>query len=207
MSSRSKSIAHEIIAAFSDVDKEISKIYVKKFENLFREHEPKHDSHHYKFVDLRKERDFEKIPKGRGFYLIVGDCIPNRPGPNKCNLVINGYPVLYRGQAHNVKERIESHLDNRRYVETNTKKKKDVWTRCIKLDEGDGAGGINIRDPEHEANYWAVLILPMQNSTTVLRQYAEWGFDRVFGKPIASNERKQAPEELVNELAMEQSEA
>jgi hypothetical protein len=206
MPSKPTAIAREINDVFCNVDEEIPQRFTREFEKPFREHEPTHGSEHFAFVELETDADFEKIPKGRGVYLIVGDVIPNRQDPNMCKLSVNGCPVLYRGQAYNVKECAESHLHNRRYIKTRIAKNQGIWTRCIKLDEGDGDGGIDFGDEKYRDCYWEVLSLPMPKSTTVLRQYVEWGFDRVFGKPIASNERKQATDDLEEEPVQNPSE-
>lgn len=96
--------------------------------------------------------------------------------------------MLYRGQADKVKERLESHLCNRQYK---TRLKGKEWERCLKLDEvATNKGGITIDEIPFGATKWVVIILSMPDSTSEMRVLTEWGFDEVWGKPVACNETK-----------------
>jgi hypothetical protein len=189
-----KSIAHDLITSFSESHKELSLDYIRKFESFFHTYPPAPESPHYRVVEVGDESSFTSIPNEQGFYLIASNYEHALEKPNDCTLLINGSAVIYRGQADKVRERIRSHLDNKNYAAQKADEKADVWTRCLKLDKVKGNnGGINITDEPYRNFTWTVLMLPLPGSTSALRQYVEWGFDRVFEKPVASNERKKPP--------------
>ena len=163
------------------------------FERFFREHPPATDAAGYKFVRIRSLASFDAIGRTSGLYMIASDFVPDLNRSEGCSLRIDDLSVIYRGQAHNVRERVRSHLDNTRYKQLKEKKKQDIWTRCLKLDRSPGNGGIDFDTDPYLGYRWVVLVLPLQNSRTEFRNYAEWGFDEVFGKPIASNEKSKRP--------------
>lgn len=179
--------------AYDLVLREIQLKSILGFERLFMEHPPRAGSPGYEFVEIKSVESFGSIWRSKGLYMIASDYQPKLEAREGCTLQIEGLPVIYRGQADLVRERVQSHLDNKNYVETKKRKGQGAWTRCIKLDSEPGNGGINF-DAAPYGNYrWAVLVLPLRDSTTEFRNCAEWGFDTVFGKPIASNERGQGP--------------
>ncbi|WP_114815417.1 hypothetical protein [Paraburkholderia kururiensis] len=185
---------------FDDYDLVLSDIQLKSilgFERLFTEHPPKADTSGYEFVEIDSADSFDTIWRSRGMYMIASDFEPNLEKRDGCRLRIEGLPVIYRGQADLVRERVQSHLDNTRYVKTKDKKKQGTWTRCLKLDRKPGNGGIDCYVAPYQNYRWVVVVLPLRDSTTEFRNCAEWGFDAVFGKPIASNERVQGPSKSI----------
>ncbi|WP_155648945.1 hypothetical protein [Burkholderia stagnalis] len=173
--------------------REIQLESIHGFECLFKEHSPKKDSEHYHFIKIESPESFENIWSGRGMYIIASDFEPDLETREGCRLQIDGLPVIYRGQADLVGERVRSHLDNKRYREMKKVKGQVPWSRCLKLDREPGNGGINFDEAPYRNHQWAVLVLPLRKTTTEFRNCAEWGFDKIFGKPIASNEKKKSP--------------
>lgn len=201
----------ELFDAYDLVLSEIKLKSILGFEHLFRKHPPKVGAPGYEFVEIESPKSFDAIWRSKGLYMIASDFEPDLERREGCSLRIEGLPVIYRGQADLVRERVQSHLDNTRYEQIKQKKKQGTWTRCLKLDKKPGNGGIDF-DADTYRNYrWVVLVLPLRNSATEFRNCAEWGFDAVFGKPIASNEKAQGPgkstlDEARDQLAKERLE-
>ncbi|MFC4931466.1 hypothetical protein [Massilia sp. GCM10023247] len=181
---------------------------VQELQCMFERHAPSTADGLYQVIDIVSSASLRQVRPGRGFYLIASDHLPPWERRNACTLTVAGLPVLYRGQAHQVQERLMSHLANRHYVQTKTDKGQAFWERCLKLDEVKGnKGGINVEDPPFDRSRWAVAVLPMPNSTSQMRELAEWAFDRVYGRPVASNERKQIPRRVEAEIEAAQARA
>jgi hypothetical protein len=165
------------------------------FEQFFIMHPPASDAKGYDFVELESAASFDLIWRGKGFYMIASDFKPELARRDGCTLLIDGLPVIYRGQADLVRERVQSHLDNTRYRAAKEKRNAGTWKRCLKLDQKPGDGGVDFDCAPYRDYRWAVLVLPLRNSKTGFRNYVEWGFDAVFGKPLASNEKAKGPSE------------
>lgn len=194
----------ELFEAHDLVLNEIKLKSILGFARMFTEHPPKADAPGYKYVEFKSPESFATIWRSKGLYMIASDFEPKLEKREGCSLRIDGLPVIYRGQADLVRERVQSHLDNTRYKKTKQEKEKGTWTRCMKLDKNPGNGGIDF-DADTYRNYrWVVLVLPMRSSTTKFRDCAEWGFDAVFGKPIASNEKVQGPAKSILDEARAQ---
>lgn len=163
------------------------------FERLFKEHPPAANTPGYEFVRIESPESFDAVWRSKGLYMIASDFEPDLGRREGCSLLIDGLPVIYRGQADLVRERVQSHLDNTQYRKMKAKKKQGTWARCLKLDQKPGDGGIDFDVDPYRKHRWVVLVLPLRFSKTEFRNYAEWGFDAVFGKPIASNEKAQGP--------------
>jgi len=167
---------------------------VTRLVNMFEKCEPSASSELYRFTSISSEASFDELLAGRGFYLILSDYVPQWKRQNVCSLKVDGLSVLYRGQADKVRERLRSHLDNRRYRQWKNEKEQSPLERCLKLDEVKGnKGGINVDEMPFSQARWAVIVLPMSKSASQMREMVEWAFDHVFGRPVASNERKQIP--------------
>lgn len=168
---------------------------VMSFEKMFQDAPPSLSGAPWKFADLASAESFNGLCAGRGFYLILSDYVAPWDRRNACTHTVDGLPVLYRGQADKVRERLRSHLDNRRYLQMKADKKQSAWDRCLKLDEVKfNRGGISFDEAPFNRARWAAVVMPMPKSTSQMRELAEWAFDRVFGKPVASNERKLVPQ-------------
>jgi hypothetical protein len=130
---------------------------------------------------------------GEGLYLIASDYRHQLQRPYKCRLEFDGLPVIYRGQAKQVRRRLQGHLFNKQYRE---RFGDDALTRCLKLDDLDGNnGGINIDEEPFASARWIVVTLPLPGSE-LTREFAEWGFVNAWGRPVASNERKKNPHDI-----------
>jgi len=130
------------------------------------------------------------ILAGPGLYLIASDYPHRLKRPYKCRLAFDGLPVIYRGQAQNVRRRLQGHLFNKQY----RKRFGDAaLERCLKLDDVDGnKGGINVNEEPFASARWIVVALPLQGGE-LIREFAEWGFDNAWGRPVATNEKKKNP--------------
>lgn len=172
---------------------------IREFEQYFRGIPPSEElPYQYHEISSATVFDEKRIHAGRGFYLILSNYVPLLRSDHHCRLNIGGLSVLYRGQADKVKERLESHLCNEQYQK---KKNGKGWTRCMKLDEVKGNdGGINFDKVPFNQSDWAVIVLPMQGSTSQMRVLTEWGFDRAWGKPIACKERKKISKNILEVL-------
>lgn len=190
-----------LIDAYELVLSEIELKSILGFERLFTEHPPKAGAPGYELVKIKSPESFNAIWRGKGLYMIASDFKPDLERREGCSLQIDGLPVIYRGQADLVRERVKSHLDNTRYVQMKKEKKQSPWTRCLKLERKPGNGGIDFDADTYRDYRWVVLVLPLRDSATAFRNYAEWGFDLVFGKPIASNEKAQGPSKSTLEKA------
>jgi len=181
---------------------------VRHFESMFKALPPSTLAKPYQFTSITSGPDLKNIWAGKGFYLILGDYLPPWERSNPCTLSIEKLPVIYRGQADKVKERLRSHLDNRQYRAEKNARGQSPWERCLKLDEIQGnKGGINIEDAPFSSAKWAVLVLPMPKSTSNMRELVEWAFDRSFNRPVASNEPKKIPPAVQSALDKEQAKA
>lgn len=156
--------------AYDLVHSEIELKALLSFERLFTEHPPKAGASGYKFVKIAS--DFEPDLDRRG---------------RDCSLQIEDLPI-YREQADLVREHVQSHLDNTRYVQMKKERKQGTWTRCFKLDRKPGNRGIDCNADTYRSYRRVALVLPLRDSTTKFRDCVEWGFDAVFGKPVACNE-------------------
>lgn len=188
-----QNLTHRLFGDYKKVLDQIEIESVIGFERFFRAHPPAVDTPGYKFVRINSEASFDEIGRITGLYMIASDFKPDLNQREGCNLRIDGLPVIYRGQAHNIGERVRSHLDNTRYRQQKKEMNQDAWSRCMKLDRTPGNGGIDFDSDLYRHNRWVVLALPLQGTNTGFRNYAEWGFDGVFGKPIASNEKSKGP--------------
>ena len=188
-----RGLTNELFDVYKRVLDQAELASVVGFERLFREHPPSANAAGYKFVRISSSASFAAIGRTSGLYMIASDFVPDLKRREGCSLRIDDLPVIYRGQAHNVGERVRSHLHNTRYKDLKREKKQDIWTRCLKLDRNPGNGGIDFDAVPYREHRWVVLVLPLQNSRTEFRNYAEWGFDEVFGRPIASNEKSRHP--------------
>lgn len=163
------------------------------FERFFQMYPPAAGAEGYEFVKLESPASFDRVWRGKGFYMIASDFRPDLAKRDSCTLLVDGLPVIYRGQADLVRERLQSHLDNSRYKAAKDKRNAGIWKRCLKLDQKPGDGGVDFDTLPYRNHRWAVLVLPLRDSKTEFRNYVEWGFDAVFGKPLASNERARSP--------------
>lgn len=128
-----------------------------------------------------------------GLYLIASD-YPHQLKRNfKCTLEIDGLPVIYRGQARKVRARLQGHLFNKEYRE---RFGGNAFPRCLKLDEVKGNnGGINVNEEPFASSRWCVVTLPLLGAE-LTREFAEWGFDNAWGRPVACNEKKKSPHDM-----------
>lgn len=185
-----------MFAEYAEIHDDIRLKSVLGFESLFRQYTPSATAPGYEFVEITSPESLDHVHRGKGLYMIASDFVPALDRRDACSLKIEGLSVIYRGQADLVRERVKSHLDNTRYVRLKREKEQSPWTRCIKLDKSRGNGGIDFDAAPFKAFRWVVLVLPLPNSTSAFRNCAEWGFDAVFGKPLASNERASGPSPL-----------
>lgn len=183
----------KMFAEYAEIHDDIRLKSVLGFESLFRQYTPSATAPGYEFVEITTPESLDHVHRGKGLYMIASDFVPTLDRRDACSLKIEGLSVIYRGQADLVRERVKSHLDNTRYVRLKREKAQSPWTRCIKLDKSQGNGGIDFDAVPFKAFRWVVLVLPLPNSTSDFRNCAEWGFDAVFGKPLASNERASGP--------------
>lgn len=183
----------KMFAEYAEIHDDIRLKSVLGFESLFRQYTPSATAPGYEFVEITTPESLDHVHRGKGLYMIASDFVPALDRRDACSLKIEGLSVIYRGQADLVRERVKSHLDNTRYVRLKREKAQSPWTRCIKLDKSRGNGGIDFDAAPFKAFRWVVLVLPLPNSTSDFRNCAEWGFDAVFGKPLASNERASGP--------------
>lgn len=188
-----QALTKKMFTDYAEIHDDIRLKSVLGFENLFRLHTPGAKAPGYEFVEISSPESLNHVHRGKGLYMIASDFVPNLDRRDECSLRIEGLPVIYGGQADLVRERVKSHLDNTRYVQLKREKNQSPWTRCIKLDKTRGNGGIDFDAVPFQAFRWVVLVLPLPNSTSAFRNCAEWGFDAVFGKPLASNERASGP--------------
>jgi len=134
--------------------------------------------------------DRSGVLAGEGFYLIATDYPHQLPRPYDCRLKFDGLPVIYRGEARQVRRRLQGHLFNKQYRQ---RFGEDALERCLKLDDVDGnKGGINVGEEPFASARWIVVTLPLPGAQ-LIREFAEWGFDNAWGRPIASNEKKKNP--------------
>jgi hypothetical protein len=100
------------------------------------------------------------------------------------------YDIIYRGHAINIKERIESHLFNTKYLERmrekqeNSSRRLRILTECIKI---DGRSGINIDEDiysNESGTNWHILVMKMLSSKQYIREKAEDAFVTIFGLPM-----------------------
>lgn len=137
---------------------------------------------------ISKIEDLEKIPNQRGFYLIFTDYKLGFGERNKCKAVISDHPdakAIYRGESHNVRTRLESHLFNNTYHKK-LKSDLDRYTVCLKID----GEHVNLDEPLEMAKArWYVAYHGFPNSNQVIRETAERAFDKVFNKPIFSKDK------------------
>jgi hypothetical protein len=184
----------ELIWSYNKMQENWSIEMIMNFEKMFEDAPPTNSGGPWQFIDIAAAGNLNGLCAGRGFYLILSDYVAPWDRRNGCTLTVDGLPVVYRGQADKVSERLRSHLDNRRYSQMKAEKRQPAWDRCLKLDEvKDNRGGINFDEAPFNRVRWAAAVLPMPKSTSQMRELAEWAFDRVFGKPVASNERKSIP--------------
>jgi hypothetical protein len=135
----------------------------------------------------------DKVPAKPGLYVILSSY---SAGSNECSFHCDGLTAVYRGHAYNMRERLQSHLDNKHYRYRKETAGQGYWKECMKLGElfEDRAGGINIGAAELQGIGWGVLSLQLPGSSVFMREQAEYAFDHVFGKPIGSiGEKKIAP--------------
>jgi len=130
---------------------------------------------------------------GEGLYLIASDYPHQLQRPNECTLEVDGLPVIYRGQARQVRRRLQGHLFNKQYRE---RFGEAALERCLKLDEIQGnKGGINVDEEPFASARWIVVTLPLPGAE-LTREFAEWGFVKAWGRPVASNEKKKEPSDI-----------
>ncbi|MDQ0871350.1 hypothetical protein QFZ77_000009 [Paenibacillus sp. V4I3] len=127
--------------------------------------------------------DLKKIPRKPRFYIIFSNYTLRE---NKCTCFLNdsnkNYPAIYRGQGYNVRERIKSHLFNKKY--------NGSFTICLDL---DGEKGINIdTDARNNGYSWFIAFHGMTttngNTEEFIRIQAEIAFDNYFTKPVGSKD-------------------
>ena len=141
-----------------------------------------------------ESRDPDGVWAGPGLYLIASNYQHALSDPNECRLSIGGLPVIYRGQADAVKRRLQGHLFNKQY---RARFGNAALERCLKLDEVEGnKGGINLDEEPYSKSKWIVVVLPMKGASGPIREFAEWGFDRAWGRPVASKETKKNPHKV-----------
>lgn len=140
---------------------------------------------------ISKIEDLEKIPNQRGFYLIFTDYKLGFGERNKCKAVIIGHPdakAIYRGESHNVRTRLESHLFHNTYHKKlkSASNRSDRYTVCLKID----GEHVNLDEPlEMSKAKWYVAYHGFPKSNRVIREIAEKAFDEVFNKPLFSRDK------------------
>ena len=137
--------------------------------------------------------DRTAVYAGAGLYLIGSDYRHQLKRDFKCRLEVDGLPVIYRGQARQVRRRLQSHLFNKQYRE---RFGDDALKRCLKLDDVEGnTGGINVNEEPYASARWIVVTLPVPGAE-LTREFAEWGFVKAWDRPVASNEKKKDPSDI-----------
>lgn len=131
-------------------------------------------------LHLNNEADLDKVIYGRGFYIILTD---KKLASESCDFNYNGYHAIYRGHSYFTKNRLKSHLSNKRY-NTTKKPKEQKYTVCLKMEKG--INGINIDEYPYKDWSWLVIIHKMDKSTKSIREQAEYAFDEIYGKPCKS---------------------
>ena len=106
--------------AYEKVVTQIELDSVIGFARLFESHRPAAEAEGYEFVRIESSASFDEIWRAKGLYLIASDFEPDLDKRDGCSLQIDGLPVIYRGQADLVRERVQSHLDNARYRKLKT---------------------------------------------------------------------------------------
>lgn len=163
-------------------------------------HPPAPGSEHYVHLPLTSWESFLELPYFAGLYMIATDYPLQFQDRTHSRLQCNQLPVIYRGHAANVRERVMSHLANRQYREMKTSKNLGFWTQCLKLSTDKGTGGIDFREAPFADFRWEVMVMPLRGSNERFRELAEWAYDQAFGKPICCNERTTAPAGLPSHL-------
>ena len=131
----------------------------------------------------------EAVLKGPGFYVIFSSCTV-KGQPSRLTLP-DGRRAIYRGEGRFVQRRVESHLFNamhkRLYME---RKQKDASEQhygiCMKIEKSEN--GINVDLRPYSLEKWAVLVVSLPKSLSVVRKQAETAFDLRFGTPAASRD-------------------
>ena len=192
----------ELIKAVSQTEKKIQLNFEKSFKKIYSGNIIPDNLSEYNLNISRKRitcfSDFESVTSGDGFYIILTDCpIDN----NNCILKSGKITAVYRGQASTVKKRLSSHLTNKEYNRLfNLRKVKYLSNQiddgktfyekhlsaCMKFDPNKN--GVNVEDNEYSNFQWIVIVHEMKKSGERVRELAEFAFDNVFGKPIASRE-------------------
>jgi hypothetical protein len=191
----------DLAKAAEKVEQEIKNTFKIAFKNIYKDNMVPANFSSQKVKIIKKtigsHLDFDGIPSRSGFYIILTNCPIEA---NDCSLSYGNLTAVYRGQASKVKKRLTSHLSNRKYNadyelrrENYIKQKKSDakfyekhFGACMKFHPEHN--GINVSDPQYKDYQWAVIVHEMLDTTERVRELAEFAFDSVFGKPIASRE-------------------
>jgi len=145
--------------------------------------------------NINDHKSLSAIYSLEGFYII---CTDHNVLGNNCNFSLeNKHTAIYRGECSSVRRRIESHIFNSTYQKLYESRKSNKLSKggkfsepyygaCMKVDPL--VSGINIDEAPYSQSNWSVVVLKMRGSSSIVRKQAEFAFDALFGRPVASRE-------------------
>ena len=161
---------------------EVTNFIKKDLVEYFKEVDYLTPNNEIQIIEINNEQHLNKIITGSSFYVILTDYVFEN---NKCIFEYKKHKAIYRGHSYNTKKRILSHLANKKYNSLR-KKNESNYKVCLKIE--DGINGININDKPYNTWKWIVIIFKMKKSNKVIREQAEYAFDKIYKKPCKSRE-------------------
>ena len=175
----------------SDFDLFKTKCYSSHEDKLNQLFEPdENDEVHFLFKKIESKSDLDELPNTQGFYVIFTDC---KYYDNTCSLEVsfeiegNNFietKAIYRGEGYYVKERLISHLFNSQHKSSDDKQMEN----CMQIEVG--VKGIDIDSDNYKNFNWFVSVIRVAKSSSIVRKTIEDVFDVMYGRPLASREKK-----------------
>ncbi|GER16373.1 hypothetical protein [Variovorax boronicumulans] len=141
--------------------------------------------------ELTNRESLDVVPNTPAFYVIFSDFKVD--GSPSRLMLSDGRRAIYRGEGATARYRLESHLFNTAYEAgfdgrraSKDKFSENYYGACLKIKEDES--GIDIDDEPYSRARWAVLVVRLPRSTSVIRKQAELAFDNRFRRPAASRE-------------------
>ncbi|MEQ3498300.1 hypothetical protein ABMY20_00920 [Tenacibaculum sp. SSH1-16] len=163
----------EQISKYTSQLSEIINFIKKDLIEYFKEVDYLTPNNEIQIIEINNELHLDRIIIGSSFYVILTDYVF---GNNKCLFEYKKHKAIYRGHSYNTKKRLLSHLANKKYNSLRRKNEPN-YKVCLKIE--DGVNGININEKPYNTWNWIVIIHKMKKSNTVMREQAEYAFDKI----------------------------